>query len=342
MKVLLVCERSGGHVFPALILAKQMRDYAQVSFFVSSPFFKERLERQGFKVYGRSFPFRNLIIEGAWRLFEAVYILGKLKPDKVIGFGGRDSFFLVLFSSWLSLDTVIYELNKELGLANRVLSWFVHQVWCGFSEGVRGVDKRKIKAVGIPLRPELSKIDKGQARQQLGLGDKPVVLCFGGSQGAAFINKVFMKFIQEGDCDCQVIHITGHRDYLAIRQLYNKIHTGKFVRDFYEAMEALYSAADIAISRAGASTVAELVYYQLPAVLIPHPQGSGHQKENAYYLKQRKSAFVFCEDDFSFAEFKDTVSKLINDGNLRQAIKDNLARIKLGVKPADFAPYLGE
>jgi UDP-N-acetylglucosamine--N-acetylmuramyl-(pentapeptide) pyrophosphoryl-undecaprenol N-acetylglucosamine transferase len=101
-------------------------------------------------------------------------------------------------------------------------------------------------------------------------------------------------------------------------------------------MEALYSAADVVICRAGASTLAELTYYGVCPILIPHPQASGHQKENAYYLEKKGAAFVFLQENFSFDIFKNTVEKVICDAKVKNNIKKNLTSLKLGVPYEEF------
>jgi UDP-N-acetylglucosamine--N-acetylmuramyl-(pentapeptide) pyrophosphoryl-undecaprenol N-acetylglucosamine transferase len=285
MRVLLACERSGGHIFPALVIGKKMRERltardprSEVYFFATSNFLKEYLEKEGFLVYGRAFFFRSLIFEIPYRAIEAIYLIFKLRPQKIIGFGGRDSFFLILFGSLLFLDTSIYEPNIKLGKANRILSFFVNRILCGFEDKIKN---KKLKFIGIPLRENIKIIDRDQALQTLKFNNKPVIFCFGGSQGASFINNVFASLIADLNIDCQIIHLTGIRDYFEIVKLYNKIDKKAFVKDFYYNMEILYSAADIVISRAGASTLGEISHYQLPSILIPHPRAGGHQKERS-------------------------------------------------------------
>lgn len=360
MKILLACERSAGHVFPALCFGKKLRKESacrhsvrlektrsakdlflngqtgkinEVYFFITSSFLKNYIKKEGFIVIGKHFPFRSLIIEGIWRPFEALYFLLKLRPERVIGFGGRDSFFLVLFSSFLFLDTVIYEPNIKLGKANRFLSFFVKKILRGFKE--EGGDKKN-KLVGIPLRENIKKMDKAAARKILNFNDKPVIFCFGGSQGSFFINNIFMKLIQDCAKDCQIIHLTGRKEYVEIFQLYNKMKNNKFIKDFCYEMEILYNAADIVISRAGAATLAEISFYKLPSILIPHPQGGGHQEANAFYFKEKGAALVCSQNNFSFEEFRNSVKKFIYNDNFRQVVRDNLSRIKLGISFEDF------
>jgi len=342
MRVLLACERSAGHVFPALCFAKKFQkefkkktsgDEDTVWFFATASFLKKHIQNSGFLTIGKSFGSRNIVFEGFWRFFEAIYIIIRFRPNKVIGFGGRDSFFLVLFSSLLGGDTAIYEPNIKMGKANKVLSLFVKNIFRGFEDS--NTDS-KTKVIGIPLRDNLKKIDKEKACEALGLDQRPVVFYFGGSQGSSFINNIATKFIQEANSDFQIIHITGESQYRDIVKLYDKVRSKSFVKSFYYNMETLYSAADIIVCRAGAVTLGEISYYQLPAILLPHPKGGAHQRDNALYFQERKAALVYQQDNFSFQDFSKSLYKLIQDIGTREVMKDNLGKIRLGVKFEDF------
>ena len=345
MRILLACERSAGHVFPALCFARKFQkefkqeipgDKANIWFFATAGFLKKYIQDSGFFTIGKSFGSRNIILEGFWRFIEAIYIITRFRPNKVIGFGGRDSFFLVLLSSLLRADTAIYEPNIKMGKANKVLSLFVKNIFRGFGESNINT---KTKVIGIPLRENLNKIDKKKACETLGFDQKPVVFYFGGSQGSNFINNIATKFMQESNVDFQVIHLTGESQYSDIIQLYKKAKSKGFVKSFDYNMETLYSAADIIVCRAGAVTLGEIAYYQLPAILLPHPKAGAHQKDNALYFKERKAALVYQEDNFSFQDFSKSLHALIQDSDMRQAMKDNLGKIKLGVKFEDFCQH---
>lgn len=342
MRILFACERSAGHIFPALSVAKKMKRTQPVSeskrnekiyFFVSSKDLKKYVEAEGFVTFGRYFPFRCLAIEAVFRFIEAIYIILKLRPQRVIGFGGRDSFFLILLSSLFSIDTVLYEPNLNFGRTNKLLSKFIKKVLRGFPDQ-RPSGKEVV--VGVPLRDNLKKFNRQKARAILQFDDKIVILCCGGSQGSRFINQNFVRFIKEFKGPCQVIHLTGKDKFLEIRENYNKIEHKSFVEDFYYNSEVLYNAADLVVSRSGALTLAEISYYGLPALLIPHTGGFGHQRENALYFQQRDAALLCFEDDFSFSDFSKSLSRLIEDSSLRQRLADNAAKIKLGV---DFESF---
>ncbi len=332
MKILFVCERSAGHIFPALSLAAKMSEENTVYFFATSSFLKKYIEKEGFSCIGKSLPFRNLFIEGFWRLFEALYLILKIRPKKVIGFGGRDSFFLVLFSSLFGVETAIYEPNVKFGRANRILAPFVGKILRGFCGDV----SKKSRVIGIPLRKNIKRLDKAKARKILNFNADPVVFCLGGSQGSAFLNNIFVEFVRKFKGKLQIIHLTGRDKYLEILPSYNTMKARSFVKDFYYEVEVLYSAADIVVSRAGANTLGEISFYQLPSILLPHPEASGHQRENALYLEERSAAIVHLQDKFSAKDFNSSLSRLIQDENLGQNIRNNLSKIRLGISYEDF------
>lgn len=343
MRVLFACERSAGHIFPALSIANKLKADTQsgrreIYFFLSSRFLKPYVQSQGYPTFGRYFPFRCLAVEGIWRLFEAIYIILKVRPQRVIGFGGRDSFFLILLSALVSIETIVYEPNLSFGRANKVLAKFAKRVLRGFP---RPEQSKKSIVVGVPLRQNLKKIDKKDARRILNFDHRPVIFCCGGSQGSNFINETFLKFIKDFKGQCQVIHLTGPDKFLEISQNYNKIGHKSFVRDFYYQVEILYAAADIVVSRAGASSLAEISYYGLAALLLPHPGGFGHQKENALYFEQRGAAYLCPEDNFSFSDFSQYLKRLIDDEGLCRALGRQASKIKLGVgfENLDIKPY---
>jgi len=347
MRIIFACERSAGHIFPALAVADKIRETSrgsaleatdEISFFISSKSLKKYIGSQGYAVFGKYLPFRCLIIEALIRFFEAIYIILTLRPQRVIGFGGRDSFFLIFFSALVSIETVVYEPNLSFGRANRVLAKLAKKVLRGFPDQSQS---KKTISVGVPLRQNLEKIDKAAARKILGFDDKPVIFCCGGSQGSSFINRTFFKFIEDFKGQCQVIHLTGPDKFLEISQNYNKIGHKSFVRNFYYNPQILYSAADIVVSRAGASSLAEISYYGLAALLVPHPGGSGHQSQNALYFEQRGAACLYLEDNFSFSDFRQSLKRLIDDESLREALGRQAGKIKLGVgfESLDIKPY---
>ena len=332
MEILLATDRSAGHIFPALTLAKKIKENNKIYFFATSKSLNEYLNKDEFIVLGKSFNFRNLLIEGVFRFFEAIYIILFKRPKKIIGFGGRDSFFLVLLGSIFCIDTFIYEPNVKMGRANKILSYFVKKIFLGFPND----SIKKAITVGIPLRENIKRIPKSEVKKELDFDDHPVIFFFGGSQGSMFINNLAMRFVNDVDYRCNVIHIAGKKEYFKIKGFYNKINKKVFLKDFFYNMEILYSASDLVISRSGANTLAEIFYYNLPAILIPHPLGFGHQKENAFYFYKKRAGIVFFQDNFSFDEFKKVVKKILFDKEFQENLRKNLKGLNLTVDIKNF------
>ena len=198
----------------------------------------------------------------------------------------------------------------------------------------------KCRTIGVPLRENIIKYEGERARKILNFDSRPVILCFGGSQGASFINAAAVELFRELEGSCQIIHLTGKREYFKIARLYNKIKEGnKFIRDFYYSMDVLYNSADMVISRAGASALAEISFYGLPSLLVPYP-GDSHQVKNALYFGKRGAAFVLTQGAFSFNKFKRLAARLLYDGKLREEMSENLKNIRLGVNGGGFFPKM--
>ncbi|MFH1771480.1 MAG: UDP-N-acetylglucosamine--N-acetylmuramyl-(pentapeptide) pyrophosphoryl-undecaprenol N-acetylglucosamine transferase [Candidatus Omnitrophota bacterium] len=333
MRILFVCERSAGHIFPALSMAQSIGKNNEIYFFVTAPKLKRYIEQEGYEVLGRCFSKRNAFIELIYRIPEAFFIIFKIRPTHVVGLGGRDSLFLVLFSRLFLLNVVIYEANVRLGKANKILSLLVPKVLRGFPEDKHD---KKSEFVGVPLRQNILRIDKFNARRRLNLKDLPTILFLGGSQGCSFINRICKKFAINTASKIQIIHITGQREYFSIRSFYNKIEGSIFVCDFYLSAEVLYSAADVVVCRSGASTLAEVTFFRIPAVLIPFSGARSHQKENALFFVKRGAALMFEEGNFSFKELGRSIEGLLFDRARRDVLAGNLSRIKLGFSPQEF------
>ncbi|MBN2120993.1 MAG: UDP-N-acetylglucosamine--N-acetylmuramyl-(pentapeptide) pyrophosphoryl-undecaprenol N-acetylglucosamine transferase [Candidatus Omnitrophica bacterium] len=297
MRILLACDRSRGHSHPALALARYIKTgYPQhkIIFYGLQKDDKSFLKRQGFVCFGVDLGLRNIIIESFFYFFEALVLMIALRPKRVFGFGGRNSFFIVLIASFF-VPAFLFEPNSTFGAANRVLYFFVKKVFLGLKEP----RKEKEVAAGIPLRDEITDIDKDRQKSSRLLNITPdlkTILVFGGSQGSSFINNVFIEtasILVKRGCEFQVIHVAGKKDFLRINSLYKMEGIKARVFDFYQDMGLLYSASDIVVSRSGASTLAEICFFGKPSILVPYPHAYGHQIDNAFFLFRRKAALVF-------------------------------------------------
>ena len=336
MNIILVCDRSGGHIFPAANLVTHLEKNGYTPYiFTSSSYFQDYLGGKGYRVIGRQYKFKNIFLEYFYRLFEALFFIARFRPAKILGFGGRESFYFIIFGSLFFIKTGIYEPNVIPGKANRILAFFAGNVYRGFNE--RKISGRRGKKAGIPIRDNFKRIDKAEAKRYLGFSpDKKVILSFGGSQGAAFINTLTCDFAANSSKDFCVIHLTGEKKYGQISEFYSKIDTKSFVRGFFDDIDILYSAADVVISRAGAGTLAEISFFRVPAILIPYPYASNHQYANAEYFRKRGAAVVFCQNNLSFSRFKNTLEDVIENEVVRDSLIKNLGMISIAVESGEF------
>lgn len=236
-------------------------------------------------------------------LFRCLRALRDLKPDAVIGLGGYASLAPVVSALVLRIPVVILEQNIIPGKANRLLSRFADLMLChGPSPKTPTYcrDARRLHFTGTPLRRELFSYERDKAAEFFGLSpEKITVLVLGGSQGAAAVNRAVMGCLSElaeRQRNIQVIHCTGRDDYLLVKRAYEIAGVEARVFDFLDEMGAAYGMADLAVSRAGATTLAELTAKGIPTVLIPYPYGAdNHQHANAMELSRRGAAVVLDE-----------------------------------------------
>lgn len=287
-RVLIAAGGTGGHFYPGLVVAGELRSRGwEVCFLV------RRDDMSRGKLQEHDFPFVEVDLGGLprtlgvgllkfpFRLLGAQRLLNRVvrsfKPDLAVGMGGYLTFPLVAAARSRGVPAAIHESNSVLGLANRVSSYLGASVFWGLPP--RSGDGR---VVGTPIRPSLLKApSRDEACRKLGFDpSKPVVLVFGGSQGAAGINVGVPLALRPFAEHPQVYHLAGRGKADETRHRYGAKPAQ--VLEYTEDMATAYAAADLVICRSGASTLAELAALKKPAVLIPYPHATDdHQTENA-------------------------------------------------------------
>jgi UDP-N-acetylglucosamine--N-acetylmuramyl-(pentapeptide) pyrophosphoryl-undecaprenol N-acetylglucosamine transferase len=218
-------------------------------------------------------------------LFRARRLLASFGPDVVVGLGGGASLGAALAAITMRRPLVLLEQNAIAGRANRRLARWAAQVCCQWNCAVQAFNGRGA-FTGSPVRTEIARaraLDKGQARAVFGLSpDLPTLLVMGGSQGARSINRAMVAAAPRLAGRVQVIHLAGEQDKPALSGAYKAVGLAAHVTSFLEAMQVAYAAADLALSRAGATSIAELAAVGLPAILVPYPYAKDdHQRANA-------------------------------------------------------------
>jgi UDP-N-acetylglucosamine--N-acetylmuramyl-(pentapeptide) pyrophosphoryl-undecaprenol N-acetylglucosamine transferase len=229
--------------------------------------------------------------EAALAVPAAARILRRSRPDVVLGGGGYVAGPMVLAAGLLRVPAALTEADAHLGLANRLAAPFARRVFLAFP--VEGLDGEKYRVVGRPIPKRSQPVDRAAARRLFELPvEGPVVLVFGGSQGARRLNEAAIEaFAAEGPA---VLHLAGERDYpeLAPRVSRPDYRLLSFTDDFGAAL----AAADLVVSRAGGS-VWEVAATGRPALLVPYPHATAdHQTKNARYFEQGGGAVVVLEE----------------------------------------------
>ncbi|MBI4802336.1 MAG: undecaprenyldiphospho-muramoylpentapeptide beta-N-acetylglucosaminyltransferase [Elusimicrobia bacterium] len=350
-RILIASGGTGGHFYPGLALANELRKKGgwEILFLVK----KDDLAVG--TLADRDYPYAETDMislprsadPGAhaaflWKLLMSVSlclkILKDFKPVLVFGAGSYVSFPAVLAAALRGLPSMIHESNAKFGLANRLCARFASKTALGLPIG-NNPFKAKSELTGTPIRDSFAASpDRGAMMKKFGFKDgAPVMLIFGGSQGAKRINRAAInavKKLNEKNIAFQAVHVTGKKDNEEVHALYSRLGLEKapFLRvlDYYEDINELYAVCDLAFCRSGAGTVAELLQLKKPAVLIPFPSSAGgHQLWNAKSLSGAGAA-VLLEESPAFEErFLETAEALLKAPAALTEMKNNFSRLDL-------------
>ena len=328
MKLVIAGGGTGGHLFPGVALASEFQRLAadvEVVFIGADRGLETRVvPALGYELV--TLPVRGVVGHGFFggvargtllvaACFKAFRILGRLKPDLVLGVGGYASVPAVLAAAARGLPRSILEQNVSPGRANQVLARFVHRIYQGFASRSEVFPVEKTRVTGNPIRPEVLPAE-GLIRPS----GRRTLLILGGSQGAMQINELAMEVVgglKNEFPDFEVIHQTGHAHEETIREGYLKAGVDVEVVPFIIGMADAYGRADLCLSRAGAMAVSELTASGLPAVLIPFPHAAGgHQELNARWMEERGAAVVIDPDEATPDQLYEQLRKLLDTPGL--------------------------
>ncbi|CDF80662.1 undecaprenyl-N-acetylglucosamine-N-acetylmuramyl-(pentapeptide) pyrophosphoryl-undecaprenol N-acetylglucos amine transferase (GT28) [Formosa agariphila KMM 3901] len=335
---------TGGHIYPAIAIANELKTrYPDAEFlFVGA---KDRMEMEkvpqaGFKIEGlwisgiqRELTLKNLMFPFKLisSLYEARKIIKKFKPDVVIGTGGFASGPLLQMATGKNIPSLIQEQNSFPGITNKLLSKKVQKICVAYDGLDRFFPKQKIIKTGNPVRQGLldinSKTEEAKAFFKL-VPEKKTLLVLGGSLGSKRINELIEKEI----------------DYLQTRNVQIIWQCGKLYYDKYKIngntknvqvhaylnnMDFAYAAADIIISRAGASSVSELCIVGKPVIFIPSPNvAEDHQTKNAMAIVKENAALLIQESDLD-VDFENKFSQLIESKEKQNILSENIKKLAL-------------
>lgn len=314
MRIVIASSGAGGHLAAALSIGEALRERVPdiEVFFLSSDYriAKRLVEEVGFRyfrIYARSSIWGQIC-----SFIRSGYLFGIIRPSLVIGTGGFASIGIVFWSWLFRVPRVLHEQNVIPGRANRLLAPLADKILVSFPESKRYFKRYKCRVTGMPLRFK-DRLNKQDARTRLGLfSDRFTILIMGGSLGAHSINQLIIDAIEkltDYKDKVQFVHLTGTRDYEIVKEAYMKRGFKAYVEDFSRRMDVIYSSADMVISRAGSSSISEITFFGLPAILIPYPYSRDkHQLKNAQVLADVGAAVVITDDRLT-----EVLTELINE-----------------------------
>ncbi len=353
MKIIFAGGGTAGHINPALAIAgfvKQQQPDAEILYIGCKGGMEERLVPQA------GYEFRGIIVQGFRRKLtpkglaenvvtvkkaisaekDAKEIIKEFKPDICVGTGGYVSGPVIRAAAKLGIPTVIHEQNAFPGITNKMLAKKADRVMLAmpaakkhFKQGCRFVE------TGNPVRGEILTVRKEEARKELGLDERPVILSFGGSLGAKIINESIADIIARSSKDGKYQHIHAYGQYGKwfpdlLKEKGADLENAKNldIREYINNMPTCLAAADLVVARAGAITLSEIQVKGKPSVLIPSPNvAENHQFHNAMALVEKNAAVMIEEKDLTPEKLTEEIDKLASDPERLKEYSDNAGKM---------------
>ena len=342
MNVIFTCGGTGGHINPAIAVAniwKERYPKDNILFIGAKDRMEEKLVPQaGYKLHtipasgmsrGKSLQALKHNLQAVSYLFQAVAsckkVIKEFKADVVVGTGGYASFPALWAASQLGIPTCVHEANAMPGLTTRMIANRATRVLTCFPESAKYYKHpEKVEVVGMPVRKEFILTRKETARKELGLDERPLIVSAFGSQGAEAMNRVMAELFaleKEAGYPFRHIHAIGRYgvewmpDYVKQQGVDLAENKGISMQEYIYNMPTMMAAADIFISRAGASSCNEIAASGTPCILIPSPNVTdNHQEKNARALSDQGAAILVLEKDCTAEVLMEHITALLHDG----------------------------
>ncbi len=339
LRAIIACGGTGGHLFPGLAVAEVLHAKGhEVLLFVSEkeidstalnahPQFRaEKLPSVGMPRNPLSPAFIGFLRRCLESQRHSIRVFKKFRPHVVLGMGGFTSTPPIIAARLRGIPSFIHESNAIPGRANKLAARFASRVLLGFEDCRAAFRGSECIVTGTPVRKNLGQpLERSAALRVFNLEpERQTLLVTGGSQGATGINQLLFKSVPLMDRSrLQIIHLTGKNDDRLASANYQREEIPHFVAPFHHHMEEAYSAADLVVSRSGASSLSEVSRFGLPSVLIPYPFATDdHQSANAAIFTRVGAAESLGERETSPESFAKLVDALLKDPSRRQTMSE--------------------
>jgi len=351
MRVMIVGGGTGGHVIPAMAIARELKArYAAELLFVGTARgietrlvpaagFDLRLIHVG-QLKNVSLKTRlRTLIDLPLAILAARKLIREFKPRVVIGVGGYASGPGMLAAILGGVPTLAFEPNVVPGFANRVVARFVKAAAIHFQETKRFFPSACTRITGVPVREEFFRIPAHP------VGSKNLLL-FGGSQGSRALNRVMSEALPTLIArvpEIRIVHQTGERDFESVQQAYKQAGVAAQVSKFIDNMPRAFADADLVLCRSGASTVAEITAAGKPAIFVPFPQAADdHQRRNAEALVKAHAADLIPEAELSVERLVGSIATAFSDPARLQQMAQNARALSHPSAAAEIAEMAAE
>ncbi len=346
MKLMVSGGGTGGHIYPALALIerlKQVEPSTEVLYVGTTRGLENKIvPAAGIKL--ETMPMQGFQRKISLYNFKTVYLFLKavshakklikqFQPDVVLGTGGYVSGAVLYAAAKMGIPTVIHEQNSVVGITNKFLSHYVDEIAIAFEAARNQFKHDHITLTGNPRAQQVAaNRDSDYSWTEMGLSDdKPTMMIFGGSQGAPKINKSVVQAIPEfNKRDYQVVFATGQKRYDNVKKMLAGITVADNVKvvPYIDQMPHKLPKVAVLVSRAGATTIAEVTALGVPTIMIPSPYvTANHQFKNAQALVKKHAALMITEDQLDGRSLLVQADRLMNNAELRHEMAEASRRL---------------
>jgi UDP-N-acetylglucosamine--N-acetylmuramyl-(pentapeptide) pyrophosphoryl-undecaprenol N-acetylglucosamine transferase len=343
IKLLITGGGTGGHLFPGIALAQAVEQAygdSEVLFvgterkidikaLANLGFIIKTIRCNGLK--GKSFTeILSALFQLPVALFDALKIIRQFKPDLVFGVGGYVTGPVILAARLLGITTCIHEQNTVPGLANKMLGRIAHRIFVSLPGSDKYFPAGKTILSGNPVRSSL--LAKAREVKQQDMAEQSTILILGGSQGARRLNSLVLEAAEQYLVNQTprpvIIHQTGEADKEDVKKVYAELGIDVQVKAFISDMAEVYAQADLIVSRAGATTLAEIMVFSKPAILVPYPYAAdNHQEKNGRILVEGGGGVMFKQSELTGEILGNEICRLLNDKKLLNEMADKSGKL---------------
>ena len=343
MRILFASGGTGGHILPVIAVKEELEKLAQVQQIPVEFLLVGQLDDVAKQLLeAHNVPYKEVyagkvrryvsgenffdIFRSIWGLVQSQWYVWKFMPDVTFGKGGYSSVPGVLVSWLFQIPTLIHESDSIPGLANKFLGKFASVVAVGFQNVASFFGKKKTSIVGNMTHPDIANGTQDEARKIFQLTfEKPILLIVGGSQGSKMMNEVIWKILPALLDVVEIIHIVGKSHIEEARSIVKSLSPYQDRMYHYAGfldseMKHAYAAADLVISRAGASSIMDICLTHKPSILVPITVDAGQQRSNAYEMAKIGASLVLEESNFTQHIVFDKINELLQQPDIMKAM----------------------